>query len=117
MKAEILKGDKVRVTLDGTVDYVNGDNSVDVRVEINEDESKLVEYISTNKVVVTKKAPPAEPAVGTIMSYYNGKYLHTAKGWSYLNSTQGELGETHKWEVFDHSAVRVMTAGEPVTAR
>lgn len=116
---DICKGDTVRITLDGTVKYVNGGSTVDVDFEFDgKGDIREIEYVPKSMLTVTAPVAPAEPAMGTLITHYNSKYFRTSKGWQHLDGYDSTLGNPVKWTDFQFSAVRVMAPGDLIkTAR
>lgn len=111
---DVQPGDQIRVVLNGTAKTVYNDA---VGLDIILEGRRVVYEIPLDSVIVTKKAAPPEPPIGSIIQYYaSDKYIRlNAAGWSYLPTVPGErLGSIPcKWAIFDHSAVKVLHTAEP----
>lgn len=111
---KIEKGDTVEVHYQGKITGFYSDDTFDV-------EAKDVDELTFPAKVLTlvKKAPPAEPGVGTLMraNPFGGHYLRKKDGWHYFDISAGELGSgPYKWSDFNHGGVQIYKSQPLITS-
>lgn len=101
------KGDTVRITADLKVSYVNGNGKLDLSFPAGDE----IEFVPADCVALVRRAPVAEPAVGTMISYkgafggntYN--YIRTSSGWQVVGNDGAPTGSTYTWNRFESTRV------------
>lgn len=117
LATNVSKGDTVSVAFEGVVECLTGGGLMDVNATYA-GTCYHVQDIPVGKATVTKPAPPAQPAMGTVIDYYGDKWARVSEGWIYLSVRKGAtLLSVSPWASFDHREVRVLTAGEPLVKR
>lgn len=112
MTTTFAKGDTVILkALEATVNYVNS-NSVDLELSGS---GAFVDCVPLEAVALIRKAAPAEPALGSVITYKNGvyggavDYIRTASGWRRLEFGM-PTGMSFVWGNFTPSKIHLHAA-------